>query len=324
MTSKKVLVTDIVDKKGLDILRKEAEVIYLPELPGSTFLGEVGQVHAILVRGVIKINREAIEKGKNLLIVAKHGVGVDNIDIPAATEKGIVVTNTPAANSESVAELTLGLMLSISRNICAADRLLRLGKLGKRENFSGVELQGKTLGVIGMGRIGTELARKCNIALDMPVVCLDPYMTGERAEKLGYKKVEKLGDLLGQSDFVCICTPLTKETTNLIGAKELALMKPTSFLMNSARGGIVDESALYNCLKQKKIAGAAFDAFVVEPPVADNPLLSLDNFVATPHLGGITKEAMIRMATTGAEEILRVFKGQRPLYPLNPEIYKSK
>jgi D-3-phosphoglycerate dehydrogenase len=324
MTTKKVLVTDFVDKKGIELLKTGAEVIYLPELPDRTFLGEVGQVHAILVRGVIKINHEAIEKGKNLQIVAKHGVGVDNIDIEACTEKGIVVTNTPAANSESVVEHTLGLMLSVSRYIAIADRLLRQGKLAKRENYTGVELMGKTLGVIGMGRIGAELARKCKVALDMPIVCFDPYMTKERATQLGYNKVEKVGDLLAESDFVSICTPLTKETANLIGAKEMALMKPTSFLINCARGGIVDEAALYDCLSQKKIAGAGFDTFVIEPPPANHPLLSLDNFVATNHFGGITKDAMVRMATTGAEEILRVLKGQKPLYALNPEVYKSK
>ena len=323
MVSKKVIVTDIVDKKGLEILRREAEVVYLPESQSSTLLNEVEQAQAILLRGPFQVNREVIEKGKNLLIIAKHGVGVDNIDIAAATANRIVVTSTPTANSESVVELIIGLMLSVCRNISVSDRLLRQGKHWKRENYTGIELKAKVLGVIGMGKIGSELAHKCQAAFDMPVICFDPYADKEKIEKLGYKLVEKLPELLCQSDIVALCIPLTKQTANLISWKELALMKPTAILINTSRGGIVDENSLYSCLQQKRIAGAGFDVFAKEPPPVDNPLLSLDNFVATSHLGGLTKEAMIRMATDSAEEILRVFKGQQPLYPINPEIYKT-
>lgn len=318
---KKVIVTDYIDPQGMEILKNGAEVAYLPELPGRTLMDEVEYTHAILVRGRVKVTREAFEKARNLMIVAKHGVGYDNIDIEVATEKGIPVTNTPAANAESVIEHNLGLMLSISRNIVSADRGLRQGTVKKREIFIGTELEGKTLGVVGLGRTGIGLANKCNLALSMSIIGYDPYVPAEKVEQSGYKKVEDLDDLLKESDYVVICIPYTEETANLISARELGLMKETAFLISSARGGIVDETALYSGLVEKKIAGAALDVFTVEPPPPDNPLLSLDNFVGTPHLGGITGEAMMRMATTAADEIMRVFRGERPNYPINPQVY---
>lgn len=324
MAIKRVVVTDTIDKRGIEILKKGAEVIYLPEMPGRTLSDEISRAHAILVRGRFKIDRNIIEQGKDLLIIAKTGVGVDTIDIEAATEKRIVVTNTPAANYISVAEHTIGLMLSLCRNICISDRLLREGKLKKREDYTGIELEGKTLGLIGMGRIGSELAQKCKIAFRMPIIYFDPYVPQQKTEQSGYKKIEKLDDLLKESDFVAICTALTRETTNLIGAEELASLKVTAFLVNSARGGIVNEQELYNCLLKKRIAGAACDAFVVEPPPPDSPLLTLDNFIATPHIGGVTEESVLRMTIQAAEEIMRVLQGQRPLYAINPDVLSSK
>ena len=321
MARKKVVICDPMDNIVIEILEREAKVIYLPNVPERSLLNEVKEAHAVVVRGTTKIDHNLLDQTKNLLVIAKHGVGVDKIDVEAATQKRIPVVNTPEANTESVAEHNLGLMLALSKNICASDRALRQGKVRRREDYIGIELKGKKLGVIGLGRIGLETARKCRIAFDMEIIGYDPYVPKEKINGLGYTKLEKMSDLLHEADCVVISMPLTKETINLIGSAELGLMKPNAFLINSARGRIIDEDALYDHLVKKKIAGAALDVFSQEPPNSEHPLLSLDNFIATPHIGGSTVEAMRRMAITVAEEIVRVFHGQRPRYPVNPEIY---
>ncbi len=320
MTGRKVVVTELIDNRGIEILKSEAEVVYLPQLPEQNLLDEIREAHAVAVR-VAKVDRDLLEQSKNLLVIAKHGVGYDNIDVEAATQKRIPVVNTPEANAESVAEHNLGLMLSLSKKICTSDRALRQGRLKGRENYTGIELKDKKLGVIGLGKIGSETARKCKNAFNMDIIAYDPYVPKEKLERLGYTKTEKLYDLLQESDYVIICVPLTKETTNLIGLKELGLMKANAFLINSSRGGIINEAALYDHLVKKKIAGGALDVFSQEPPPSDHPLLSLDNFIATPHIGGATAESMRRMAITMAEDILRVFRGERPKYPVNPQVY---
>jgi D-3-phosphoglycerate dehydrogenase len=320
MKAKKVVITEPMDGSGIEMLRREAEVIYVPQLPERSVLDEIGDAHALVVR-VVEVSRELIAQGKNLLIIAKHGVGYDNIDVEAATEKRIPVINTPEANAESVAEHILGLMLSLSKKICISDKALRHGNLERREEYTGVELKDKKLGVVGLGRIGSETARKCRVAFNMDVIVYDPYVPGEKAARMGYSKVESLDDMLRTSDYVVICVPLTEETTDLIEARELALMKREAFLINTSRGNIVDEAALYDHLVRNTIAGAALDVFSKEPPPPDHPLLSLDNFIATPHIAGMTAEAMRRMATTVAEEITGVFRGERPKYLVNPQVY---
>ena len=319
MASKKVIVPETIHPAGPEILRQVAEVVSLPaqlEKPLREFTAEA---HAIIVR-LWKIDREMLEQSKNLMIIAKHGVGCDNIDIEAATQKKVVVINTPLDNAESVAEHDLGLMLAINKKIVLADRSIRLGKSKPREYFDGVELKDKTLGLIGVGHIGSTLAHQCRTAFNMDVIVYDPYVAKEKAAQMGVTKIEKLDDMLQSADYVVICVPLTRETANLIGTRELNLMKPDAFLINSSRGGIVDEQALYDSLAKGTIAGAAMDVFLKEPPTTDHPLFSLDNFIGTPHVAGSTTEAMRRMATTCAEEILRVFRGERPKFPINPEV----
>ena len=182
-------------------------------------------------------------------------------------------------------------------------------------------MKDKKLGMIGLGKIGSETAYKCRVAFNMDVIIYDPYVTKQKTEGLGYAKTERLDDLLRESDYVVICVPLTEETQNLISYRELALMKANAFLINSSRGRIVDETALYGHLVKEKIAGAALDVFTHEPPPPNHPLLSLDNFIASPHIGGLTAESMRRMATTLAEDVLRIFRGQKPRYPVNPQVY---
>ena len=320
MAGKKVVITEPIDDRGLEMLKREAAVIYLPQLPGQTLLDSIREAHALVVR-MAKVNRELLEQTKNLLVIAKHGVGYDNIDVEAATQKRILVVNTPEANIESVAEHNLGLMLSLSKKICLSDRALREGRLERQENYIGVELKEKKLGIIGLGKIGSETAYKCKVAFNMDIIVYDPYVPKQKTDRLGYTKTEKLDDLLRESDYVVICVPLTEATQGLITAKELGLMKANAFLINSSRGRIIDEAALYDHLVKGKIAGAALDVFTQEPPPPEHPLLSLDNFIATPHTGGVTTESMRRMATTVAEDLLRVFRGQRPRYPVNPQVY---
>ena len=319
MASKKVIVPETIHTAGPEILRQVAEVISLPEQPGKPLREFTAEAHAIVVR-LGEIDREMLEQAKNLMIIAKHGVGYDNIDIEAATQKKVVVINTPLDNAESVAEHDLGLMLAINKKIVEADRGIRMGKPKPRKDLVGVELKDKTLGLIGVGHIGSTLAGQCRAAFNMSVIVYDPYVAKEKAAQLGVTKIEKLDDMLPGADYVVICVPLTKETANLIGARELNLMKPDAFLINSSRGGIVDEQALYDSLVKGTIAGAALDVFLEEPPPTDHPLFSLDNFIGTPHIAGGTTEAMRRMATTCAEEILRVFRGERPKFPINPEV----
>jgi len=321
MIRKKVIVSDPMDNCCLDILKKGAEVIYLPELPERTLSEEIRDAHAIAVRAKTKIDRSLLDQAKNLIVIAKHGVGYDNIDVEAATQKQIIVVNTPLANAESVAEHNLGLMISLTKNICRADRELRQDKFTKREDYMGFEIKDKKLGIIGLGRIGSELAHKCKVAFNMDITYYDPYVPKEKVGELGYKKAEKLEALLMEADYVVICVPLTKETTNLIGSPELCLMKKSAFLINSSRGRIVDESALYDHLVHRKIVGAALDVFSQEPPASEHPLFTLDNFIGTPHIAGVTAEALKRMATTVAEEIIGVLGGQKPNYPVNPQVY---
>ena len=320
MAGKKVVITEPIDDRGLEMLKREAAVIYLPQLPGQTLLDSIREADALVVR-MAKVSRELLEQTRNLLVIAKHGVGYDNIDVEAATQKRILVVNTPEANIESVAEHNLGLMLSLSKKICLSDRALREGRLERQENYIGVELKEKKLGIIGLGKIGSETAYKCKVAFNMDIIVYDPYVPKQKTDRLGYTKTEKLDDLLRESDYVVICVPLTEATQGLITAKELGLMKANAFLINSSRGRIIDEAALYDHLVKGKIAGAALDVFTQEPPPPEHPLLSLDNFIATPHTGGVTTESMRRMATTVAEDLLRVFRGQRPRYPVNPQVY---
>jgi len=321
MERKRVIVTEYIDPAGLEILARYFDLVYLPDSKKVKLENVIGEASGIGVR-LAPITADLMASAPRLKVVAKHGVGYDNIDVAAATARRIVVVTTPKANAVSVAEHILSLMLCLANRICAANADLKAGRFKKREDYVGVELKGKTLGVVGLGRIGSETARKCKSGFGMNVVAYDPLLSAETFELTGYKRADTLGPLLEEADFVVLCVPLTSETTNMIGARELTWMKPSAFLVNTSRGGLVDEAALYTSLSEGRIAGAAMDAFVKEPPGPKTPLLTLDNFIATPHVAGATHEAMRRMATDLAEEIVRVLSGERPLYAVNPEVYE--
>jgi D-3-phosphoglycerate dehydrogenase len=288
----------------LDRPLKEAEMVEL-----------ISDVDGAIL-GLDEVTAKVIAAGKRLKVISRYGVGVDNVDLEAATAAGVVVTNTPGANSIAVAELTLGLMLSLARRIpqhCAS------AKAGSWSRVTGIELAGKTLGIVGLGQVSKEvIVRAACFAMRILV------HTGYPDEKLADAyRVEyvPLDHLLRESDFVSLHCSLTPERVKLIGDEELKAMKPTSYLINTARGELVDEEALYRALREGWIAGAASDVFTQEPPTG-NPLLELDNFIVTPHLGATTYESVLRMGVLASENALKVLRGERPLYVVNPEVYE--
>jgi D-3-phosphoglycerate dehydrogenase len=311
----KVLVTDGLEAEALARLKEHHEVDVIEASP-SQLLELVGNYDAVIVRGRTKLTADVIAKGTRLRVIARAGVGVDNIDVVAATKRRIPVVNAPAASTISVAELTLAHMLSLARHIPQADRSMKAGRWDKKA-FEGTELFGKTLGLVGSGRIGAEVASRAR-AFGMRVVAYDPYLPPKVAEERGIA-LTTLEAVLLDSDFVSIHAALTDETRHMIGAKQLALMKKSAYLVNCARGEIVDETALAAAIRNREIAGAALDVFENEPP-SGRPILAEDATSLTPHLGASTKEAQARVGETVAEDVLRVLDERRPEFPVNREV----
>ena len=320
MERPKVIVTEPIDAAGLVRLAEATDVYYLPDMPETGLTDVIADAGALGVR-LACISAELMDRASELKVIAKHGVGVDNIDVRAATERRIAVVTTPNANAVSVAEHIVSLMLCLANRICVANDHLRNGAFRSREDYVGVELRDKTVGVVGLGHIGRETAGICRAGFRMNVIAYDPLVDADAFDSAGCTRAATLSELLSEAAFVVLCVPLTSATRGMIGAAELALMKSTSYFINTARGGLVDEDALFQALKQGALAGAAMDAFTREPPTPDDPLLSLDNFIATPHVGGATREAMRRMSIDLADEILRVLGGGRALHAVNPEVF---
>jgi D-3-phosphoglycerate dehydrogenase len=302
----KVLACDGVSEAGLELLNKdpEVEVVVSPSLSVEELTERIGDYHALVVRSQTKVTAEAIEAAKQLKVIARAGVGVDNVDVPAATRQGIVVCNSPGGNTLAAAEHTWALLLALSRNVPQADTSLKKGEW-KRSKFVGVELYGKTLGVVGLGKIGSEVARRGQ-AFGMKVLAQDPFISVEHAQRLGVTLAE-LPELLSQSDYVTLHLPLTKATKYLINAEMLALCKPGMRLINCARGGVVDEAAVAAALHDGRLAGAAFDVFEKEPPEG-SPLLGEAKVILTPHLGASTEEAQVKVSVDVAEQVLEVLR----------------
>lgn len=315
MARPRVLITESIHPSGVERLARETEVINLPARPGETVEQHLPEVDGLVVR-TAKVDAARLDRAPRLKVIAKHGVGVDNIDVPTALERGIVVTSTPGANREAVAEHALTLMLMLARQIPASTQLLLDGRWDRaRETALSTDLQGKTLGLVGLGNIGGRLARIVRNAFGMRVLAYDPYLPPGRAAELGVERVSDLGSILDSADVISIHTPLTPETQGIIGAAELNRMKPTAILINCARGGLVDERALRAALDAGTIAGAGLDVFAEEPPPPDHPLLRHPRVVVTPHLAGGSLEAFQLTAETLAEDVLRVLHGQQPRYP---------
>ncbi|HXG53610.1 MAG TPA: hydroxyacid dehydrogenase [candidate division Zixibacteria bacterium] len=310
----------LVEEFQTDVLKWLAErvelVIVNPWMEPERWELEVGRVDAVISRKG-KITRDLMLASRGRLkIIARTGVGVDpsRVDLDAAKELKIWVTNMPGSNAVSVAELVFGQMIALARHTVEADRAVRQGKWGDYAKFTGVELAGKTLGIVGMGNIGTRVALRAR-AFEMGLLVFDPYIPESHVTALGGRFVG-LEELLAASDFVTFHCPLTEETRGMVGADRLRLMKPTAYLLNAARGGIVDEGALCAVLAERAIAGAALDVVEHEPLAPDHPFLRLSNVILTPHIGAMTHEAAARGERGAAEEVIRVLRGERPKNPV--------
>jgi D-3-phosphoglycerate dehydrogenase / 2-oxoglutarate reductase len=297
-----VLVADAISLDALTPLASDARfnLTVKTGLKGDELRDAIANADAVLVRSATKITRDSLSRAERLRVIGRAGVGVDTIDVDAATERGVAVLTAPAGNTISAAELTMALLLALARRVPAADRSMRAGEWD-RKSFTGVELYGKTLGLIGAGRIGGEVALRAR-AFGMRVLVTDPFLDAERASTLGVETAT-LDDLLDRSDVISVHVPLTPETQNLIGEKELARLKRTAFVLNVARGGVVDEAALLAALQQDRIGGAALDVDSAEPLPSDHPFRTLPNVVLTPHLGASTAEAQQNVAIEIAEAV---------------------
>ena len=305
----KIYILDAFHPAGVDFIGRNAEVVRWDD-PRSAQWHE--DADGLMVR-MKPLTATDFARAKRLKAVAKQGVGVNTIDLAAAKARGIVVCNAPGINSEAVAELALSLALSVARRVAELDRLIRAGQPVERPKFLGMELAGKTVGVIGMGNIGTRIAREFVRAFDCSIVAYDPYVPASAWSDIPHKRARTLNDLLPEADVLTIHVPLTDETRRMIGGRELARMKKSAILVNTARGGIVDEAALYEALKAGRLFGAGLDVWErAEPPPPDHPLLSLPNVVATPHAGGGTLETQAKSSLFAAEQLLAVLNGAEP------------
>ncbi|HYJ50459.1 MAG TPA: phosphoglycerate dehydrogenase [Microbacterium sp.] len=305
-----VLIAEELSPATIDALGPDFDVRQVDGTDRPALLGALADAHAVLVRSATKIDAEALEAAPLLKVVARAGVGLDNVDIKTATTAGVMVVNAPTSNIISAAELTIGHILSLARRIPAAHGSLSQGQW-KRSAFTGTELFEKTVGIIGLGRIGALIAARLN-AFDMRVVAYDPYVTSARAQQLGVQLVS-LDELVEQSDFITIHMPKTPETTGMIGAEQLRRMKPTAYVVNVARGGLIDEAALFDALTAGEIAGAGLDVFSAEPPASDSAaqrLLDLPNVVVTPHLGASTEEAQEKAGVSVARSVRLALGGE--------------
>ncbi|MDD5655548.1 MAG: phosphoglycerate dehydrogenase, partial [Candidatus Omnitrophica bacterium] len=322
----KILISDPLSDEGLKILKsvKGFEVDVKTDFKPDTLKEAIKDYDALIVRSATKVNKDIIGAAVKLKVIGRAGVGLDNVDLNAATQKGIIVMNTPAGNTISTAEHTMSMMMALSRNIPQANSSVKKGEW-KRSKFMGVELYNKTLGIVGLGRIGLEVAKR-SLSFGMKILAYDPFLSREVAESLGIEVVE-LKDLFERADYITVHTPLTEETRHMISTQQFALMKKGVRVMNCARGGIIDEAALLIAVKEGKVAGAALDVCEQEPVSPDNELLKLDNVIITCHLGASTEEAQVNVAVEVAECVRDYLlgKGVRNAanYPcLDAEVFK--
>lgn len=317
-----VLLTHPIHSEAMSLLDTVADLRVLSKPNEATLLLEIAEADALLVR--MPISAEAIRAGKRLRVVARHGVGLDYIPVDVCTELGIPVTFTPDANTESVAEHVIGGMIALAHRFAPADRAIRQGNWMWRDQNIGRDLFSRTLGVIGLGRIGLRVAEIATQAFRMKVLGYDPYLSADAIASRGVT-CASLDELLGNSDFVTIHAPLTPDTRYLLDSARIASMKRGSFLINAARGGLIETNALAKALSSHHLAGAGLDVLEDEPPSPDNPLVGLENVLITPHSAALTEEAMYRMGMTAAEDIVRVLGGLAPINVANrPAQARSK
>ena len=302
-----ILAADGIANEGIELLRKSFDVEIRDKISHDELLEIIPKFDALIVRSASKVTADILERGKNLKIIGRAGVGVDNIDVQAATERGIIVINSPDGNTIAATEHTFAMMLSVSRNIPQANQTMHSGAWD-RKKFIGVELRNKILGVIGLGRIGAGVAKRAQ-SFEMNVIAYDPFVSEDRAKSLGVQLVE-LDELFKTSDFITVHMPLTNKTKDMISLAQMKLMKPTVRLINCARGGIINEQDLATALTEKIVAGAAIDVFENEPLAEDSPLRNLPNIILTPHLGASTVEAQIGVSVDVAKGIIEALNNR--------------
>lgn len=330
MTGFKVLLTEPISQVGIELLKAHAEVVIAPDPSEDTLMPLISDADALLIRST-RATVRMMEAGANLKVIGRHGIGLDNIDLNAATALGITVVHTPGANTNAVAEHALWAMLHCARNFNKAEKAFREGKfssggslpgLVQKNGYATVEMSGKVLGLAGMGRIAQRLIKLVQ-PLNMRVKAYDPLVSGEIFQSAGVERCNSISDVFAGADFVSLHVPYSEDTHHLAGAAELALMKNTGFVINTSRGGIIDEQALLRALKDGTIAGAALDVFEEEPPAADMPLFKLDNVLVTPHMAAMTDLALVNMAKDVANGILEALQNIRPQYLANPGVWGS-
>ena len=315
---KTVLVNKPIHQDALDLLSKEVNVLAPYTASEDELIEMLPDVHGIMLLMGLTMSAEVIAKCKNLEIIGRHGAGYDIVDLEAAAKQGVIVTNTPYGPTESTAELAFLLMMAAARSLTLFDRAFRKGDFHIRQKVTGRELLDKNVGIIGFGRIGSRFAEMCKGAFNMNVYVYDPVVDRSQVEDFGAVYMPDLMEMVRQIDFLSVHCPLIPQTRHIINKEVLDAMKPDAYLINASRGPTVDEEALITALKENKIAGAGLDVLDQEPPAPDNPLFSLDNVVLTPHVAGFTDEGKRRMGVTAAEDILRVFRGEKPKYPVTP------
>jgi len=313
----KVLIPEKLADAGIELLEQDFEVDVRLGLTPEELLETIGDYDGMIIRSATQVSAEVIDRADNLKAIGRAGIGVDNIDIEAATKRGVIVANAPESNTVAAAEHTLGLMLASARRIPAADSSLRDGEW-KRSAFKGVEVSGKTLGLVGLGHVGAIVARGA-LGMGMRVLAYDPYVSEDRMRQVNVERAETTDEVFEGADFVSLHVPRTPQTVGLVNEDSLARMKPTAYLINVARGGIVDETDLYNALKEGTIAGAALDVFA-EEPTTQSPIFSLPNVVVTPHLGASTAEAQDRAGITAAEQVATALRGAVPVHAINAPV----
>ena len=309
----KVLVSDSLAEEGVSRLKTGADVDVITNLTPEELINKIKDYDALVIRSGTKVTADVINAAEKLKVVGRAGVGIDNVDVEAATKKGIIVLNTPGGNTISAAEHTIAMMLALARNIPQANAALHKGEWN-RKKYTGVEFYNKTLGVVGLGRVGAEVASRMK-SFGMQIIAYDPFVTEEKAKQMGLT-LASLEDVLKAGDFITVHTPLTSETRNLIDEDEFKIMKSGVRIVNCARGGIINEAALARAVEEGKVAGAAVDVFTKEPPTG-NPLVGPEKIIVTPHLGASTTEAQVNVAVAVADQILNIAKGGLPTNAIN-------
>jgi D-3-phosphoglycerate dehydrogenase / 2-oxoglutarate reductase len=320
-----VLLPQPIEPEAVALLEeKNCTIVTAVDPKPETVLPLIKDAHGLILRTGITMTRDLLAEAGRLLVIARTGGGLDNVDVEAATEMGILVTSNLGVNTISVAEHVLSMMLALSKRLYSMDRAVRQGDFGIRYQNLPRDINGKTIGLLGFGRIGSKIGRICRQVFDMQVLAFDPYLAPEKKKELHDEvQLVELKQLLSDSDVISIHVPLTDQTRHLVDRPEISLMKPEAILINASRGGVVNETALCDALQNNRIAGAGLDVFSQEPMPEDHPLLKLENVILTPHSAALTSECVTRMATEAAKCVLDVFSGHEPTNVANPLILES-